>query len=155
PLAREAEAQASGSWAVSLLVPYQRSLQETAPPAPPPIQPAPRADETVAGHGRLKVVPPNAETRYFTLRGRAAIIGRHPDSDLVLDAPAVSAQHARVEFDGQDYRLTDLNSQAGTHLGGLRLLPGVPEIWRPGTPALVGDTWLHLEPGQAAARRSL
>jgi len=57
----------------------------------------------------------------FTLEAAEAVLGRHPECDIVLEAPAVSRQHAKVaQVDGA-YFLEDLGSRNGTYLNG-RLL---------------------------------
>jgi len=62
------------------------------------------------------------------------IIGRSTDSDLVLDHPSVSKQHARVEWNGKDLVITDLDSRNGVYVNGNRLqqpytLKGVEEVY--------------------------
>ncbi|MBN1148839.1 MAG: FHA domain-containing protein, partial [Anaerolineales bacterium] len=54
-------------------------------------------------------------------------------------------QHARIEFDGANYKISDLNSTNGTYLANARLLPGVPEVWTPDKALRIGDTWLRLQ----------
>lgn len=54
----------------------------------------------------------------ITLDGDSAILGRHPDCDIVLEAPAVSRQHARVVLQNGNYYVEDLNSRNGTFLNG-------------------------------------
>jgi len=48
--------------------------------------------------------------------GTELTIGRLPDSDLVIDNPAVSGHHARVFLDGQQYVVEDLRSRNGTYV---------------------------------------
>lgn len=78
------------------------------------------------------------------LRKEPISIGRDEDSDLVLDDPKVSRQHARLSFDGENYRITDLNSTNGTFLGNTRLLPGSLDIWHPEKSLRIGDHYLRL-----------
>ena len=59
--------------------------------------------------------------REFDFRQRLIHIGSSPDNDLVIDAPTVSRTHARLEFDGAGYLLTDLSSKNGTYTGDVRL----------------------------------
>lgn len=47
--------------------------------------------------------------------------GRSTDSDLVLDHPSVSKQHARVEWIRKDLVITDLDSRNGVYVNGNRL----------------------------------
>ena len=49
-------------------------------------------------------------------------IGRHPENDLVIDNLAVSGHHARVQYDGQDAIVADLQSKNGTFVNGERIL---------------------------------
>ncbi len=161
PAVQQAEAAPqAGAWAVSLLVPYQRSVRDEqtvpveerwpVPPAPPALGEAP---ETMnLSQGRIRVVAPDGRLRYVMLPARGLTIGRSPDNDLALDDPTVAPYHARVEFDGRQYKIVDLNSPSGTYVNGLRLPPGMPDAWLPETPLLVGKTWLHLEPAAIVAR---
>jgi len=52
----------------------------------------------------------------FPLEGDSAILGRHPECDIVLDSGAVSRQHARItKVDGR-YFIEDLRSRNGTYV---------------------------------------
>jgi pSer/pThr/pTyr-binding forkhead associated (FHA) protein len=48
-------------------------------------------------------------------------IGRNPRSDIVLDQPMVSRNHARVERRGDGFVIRDLGSTNGTWIGGQRI----------------------------------
>ena len=50
----------------------------------------------------------------FPLDGDSAVLGRHPDCDIVLESGAVSRQHARISRIGPDYFIEDLGSRNGT-----------------------------------------
>ena len=52
---------------------------------------------------------------------RSVVFGTHPSADVVIQDPAVSRMHARVEVEDQDYVLRDLGSTNGTRLGGVRI----------------------------------
>ena len=63
----------------------------------------------------LEGLPPG---QVFTLDKKLAILGRHPDCDIVLDSGAVSRQHARIlEIDGK-FHIEDLHSRNGTYVNG-------------------------------------
>jgi uncharacterized membrane protein len=83
--------------------------------------------------------------RSVSMRPHGLTIGRSADNDVALDDPKVSRRHARVEFDGAHYKVTDLNSTNGTYLTNVKLLPGVPEVWTPDKQLRIGDSWLRLE----------
>jgi putative serine protease PepD len=65
----------------------------------------------VSGQGRQYVFPPGAEVS----------IGRAATADVILQAPAVSEQHARLVTEGDVWYLVDNDSAAGTWVGGLRV----------------------------------
>jgi pSer/pThr/pTyr-binding forkhead associated (FHA) protein len=48
-------------------------------------------------------------------------IGRHSQSDIVLDQPMVSRHHARIERVGEKFVIRDLGSTNGTWIGGQRI----------------------------------
>ena len=52
---------------------------------------------------------------------RLITIGSDPDCDFVLGDATVSRHHARLEFDGRGYVLTDLGSKNGTWVGDVRI----------------------------------
>jgi zeaxanthin epoxidase len=53
------------------------------------------------------------------------VVGRGTEATVSIDLPSVSATHARLEQQGEDYFVTDLNSQYGTFLNNRQLSPGV------------------------------
>ncbi|MGQ9575470.1 MAG: SpoIIE family protein phosphatase [Thermoguttaceae bacterium] len=57
----------------------------------------------------------------FALLRDCAVLGRHPDCDVVLDVGAVSRQHAQILRIGENYYLEDLNSRNGTYLNDERI----------------------------------
>ncbi len=50
----------------------------------------------------------------FNLSRPLMILGRHPDCDVVLDAGAVSRQHAQIVQENDEFFIEDLNSRNGT-----------------------------------------
>jgi pSer/pThr/pTyr-binding forkhead associated (FHA) protein len=55
------------------------------------------------------------------LIGDVLMIGREPSSDVVIDNPTVSAQHAALTKLPSGYRLTDLGSTNGTQVNGISI----------------------------------
>lgn len=94
----------------------------------------------------LVVVAADKQTRRISLGDRRTFtIGRTADNDLQLEESGVSRQHARIEYNGQSFTVTDLNSTNGTFLGSSRLLPGVSQPWPSGQPLRIGSHWLKYE----------
>ncbi len=126
--------------AVSLFTQYQQSLveqrgasifEEFEPPS----------DVT---RDRIQILSPDRTSRSLPLKRPGITIGRDPGCDVVIDDRAASRQHARVDFDGMNYRIADLNSSNGTFLANARLLPGIPETWTPDKALRIGNTWFRL-----------
>lgn len=138
--------------AVSLLTQYQQSLVDQRgasilfgldePPA--------------SNQDRIQILAPDRTTRVIQIKRPQMTIGRDAENDLPIDDGRVSREHARIDFDGANYKVIDLNSTNGTFLDNQRLLPGVPQTWATGQALRIGDNWLRLlragvEPGPAAA----
>lgn len=71
------------------------------------------------------------------------LVGRSPDSSLVLDDSYASARHAQFyRYDGNVY-VEDLNSTNGTWVGNERIHQ--PTLLQPGVPVTIGKTTLELE----------
>ncbi len=103
------------------------------------------------GRDELDVSAHDGTRRVIPIGPKGMTIGRAPGNDLVLDHPSVSRQHARLEFDGTDYRVVDLGSTNGTLLGEIRLLPAVPQVWTPDRILTIGANKLRLRRAAAPA----
>ena len=71
----------------------------------------------------LQVVKGLNPGQVFAIEGQRAVLGRHPDCDIVLDVGAVSRQHAQISLDEGDYFVEDLHSRNGTMVNG-KLIEG-------------------------------
>lgn len=69
-------------------------------------------------------------------------IGRHPDSDLVIQDDYSSTHHARLVPNGASWLLEDLSSTNGTYVNGRRLSHSSPLA--PGVPVRIGTTTFEL-----------
>jgi serine/threonine protein kinase len=127
--------------AVSLFTQFQASMMQPRGesimgefPSPPPDQ---------AGD-RIQILSKDKTTRSVSMKAGGLTLGRGEENDIVLDDTKASRQHARIEYDGKNYRVLDLDSTNGTVLGSTKLLPGVPEVWGAGVALRIGDTWIRL-----------
>lgn len=66
----------------------------------------------------LEVVKGLTPGRRFLVEGQHAVLGRHPDCDVVLDVAAVSRHHAKIIHETGRYFLEDLGSRNGTFING-------------------------------------
>lgn len=124
---------------ISLLTEYQNSLVDLhAPAAFAPAQSGPN------GPDRLQILAGDQSSRELAFTPPSMIVGRDPSVDIFIDDPKISRQHARIEFDGRDYRVTDLNSTNGSFLGGRRLAPNLPQVWQGEEALRVGGAHLRL-----------
>lgn len=84
----------------------------------------------------------------FLLSGTRYVVGRGPDSDIVLPMGSVSVRHAQLERTVALWRLTDLGSNTGTFVNGVRIES--LEL-RPGDLVRIGEVELRFvieAPGQ-------
>lgn len=80
------------------------------PPAPGPVPSGPLELRVVGGLPGGPAVP---------LRPGPLVVGRSPQADIVIDAPTVSARHARIDVDDSGgCTITDLGSHNGTRIDG-------------------------------------
>jgi uncharacterized repeat protein (TIGR01451 family) len=141
----------------SLLPLLQASLED---PALSPLQPgAASQDSPGPGEERppdlIHILEPGQEPRSLELQARTMTLGRGADNDIVIDQPGISRHHARLDFDGQNYFITDLHSTNGTFREDQSLPPGEAVIWSPGENLRIGEVWLRLErAGQAQTTRA-
>ena len=57
----------------------------------------------------------------FTLKGDVTRLGRHPDSEIMLDDITVSRRHASIERTDEGYVVTDAGSLNGTYVNQERI----------------------------------
>ncbi len=76
---------------------------------------------------------------------RGLTVGRQAGNDIVLTSDAVSRQHLRVTWNGQQVMVTDLGSSNGTSLENTRLQPQVGQVWMERQVINIGPFWLRLE----------
>ena len=57
----------------------------------------------------------------FHLERESAVLGRHPDCDIVLDSGAVSRQHARIVRIDNSFFIEDMQSRNGTYVNGRQI----------------------------------
>ena len=78
----------------------------------------------------------------FPLRSLAVTVGRAGDNDIVLQDTTVSGRHARIERQGDQAVIVDLNSSNGTFVNGQRI---TQTLLNGGETILMGDTHLRFE----------
>jgi hypothetical protein len=83
------------------------------------------------------------EGRRLLVGSSGATIGRSRQSDIVIDDPNVSRQHAEVRPRGGAWVLTDLGSTNGSRLNGRRITN--PEVIQPGDEIEIGTSVITFE----------
>ena len=84
---------------------------------------APRLKEFLDRYAaKVTVVSGPGAGAEFGIDRERVIIGRGPGVDRAFDDPAMSRQHACIEFGGAGFRLRDLGSTNGTRLNGAVVL---------------------------------
>lgn len=76
------------------------------------------------------------------------LIGRDPSCDVVIAAPQVSWQHARVTVDGDRWIIEDLNSSNGVFVNGSQVKKGTIQST---DQVFLGSVQLNLDKGKIAA----
>ena len=106
-------------------------------------QPAatPRGRRATAPTSLIVTGGPLAGTR-LPLREAGTVIGRNPESALVLEDDFASGRHARIYRDGAQWMVEDLGSTNGTHLGQAKLTQPMPV--EAGSVLRIGKTTLEL-----------
>jgi uncharacterized repeat protein (TIGR01451 family) len=142
--------------AIGLSEAYQRSLTAEADQlsgGPEVSTSIPKVD---ISRDQIHILLPDQAVQSVTVKPGGMTIGRAADNEIVIDQPGVSRRHARIEFDGFNYQVRDLNSTNGTFLEDRKLEPNSPEIWLVGENLRVGEVWLRLErAGQTSTTRAV
>jgi pSer/pThr/pTyr-binding forkhead associated (FHA) protein len=121
------------------------------PPAPPrAATPAPAASATKPRGRAARKVPREVVVTEGPLRGttislgqQSILIGRSPESTLVLSDDYASGRHARIFPQDGDWYVEDLNSTNGTFVGQQRVATG-PVKLAVGSTMRIGTTVLEL-----------
>ena len=78
-------------------------------------------DDIEAGTAILVVRGGETEGSYFVLSAPMTTIGRHAESDIVLDDITVSRRHSEIAHDGDQYIVRDSGSLNGTYVNQERI----------------------------------
>jgi hypothetical protein len=79
-------------------------------------------DRTAAFAGlAMRSVNPPIDLLPLWARGPVTRVGRAEENDVVLDSPLVSRRHARIEREGDLYRVIDQGSAYGTYVNDRRV----------------------------------
>ncbi|MCA9284430.1 MAG: FHA domain-containing protein, partial [Phycisphaerales bacterium] len=84
----------------------------------------------------------------------STLMGRASDATIRLNDAAVSRRHARIEFEGDRWLLTDLESRHGTAVNGTRLVAGQPRPLEDGDQITIGP-WILRFAGTASQRSTV
>jgi hypothetical protein len=74
----------------------------------------------------LVILQPESAVRRLALMPGALTIGRAAPCALLLDGPEISRAHCRIDVDGNEVSVTDLNSTNGTFVDNKRLSGSTP-----------------------------
>ncbi len=124
-------------------LPGQTVMRPPAPSAQPPALPSLYGRVTVPQV--LALTAAGATLATVTLSGDGLTIGRVADNGIVLDDPAISRHHLRIDWDGERATVTDLGSANGAFLAGSRLLPQIAQPWNADDWLRAGPFWLRLQ----------
>ena len=120
----------AGQPRVSVPPPARRRGRSTAQPSTP------------RGPSHLLVTSGDLMGTRITLTGAPVLVGRAPDSTLVLNDDYASNRHARISLQDGMWVAEDLGSTNGTYLGQRKLDGPVP--MEMGVPLRIGRTVLEL-----------
>jgi hypothetical protein len=128
---------------------FGTKVTRSAPPPPatrrprapaPPERPQPRRDKRTPSHVLVTEGPLKGTT--ITLGQQSVLIGRNPESTLVLSDDYASGRHARLYPEDGEWYVEDLGSTNGTYAGNERLTS--PKKLEVGSTLKIGTTVLEL-----------
>ncbi|HEU4324898.1 MAG TPA: FHA domain-containing protein [Roseiflexaceae bacterium] len=120
--------------------PATATLAPTGPLAAEAPHPAAQGDTALAAAPRPElIIHDGGAPRTVALDARPLLLGRSPESDIVLTSRFVSARHARIEPDGPSHRITDIGSTNGLLFEGRRLPASSPLLLSDGDVLRIGD----------------
>lgn len=128
----------SAEWAMPVSKRNKHPLKRTG--ALPPAQ---------TGPWFMVICAPDHSSKTYSLRpGQAYTLGRDPLSDIVLDYPWVSNQHAAISG-GEHPEIVDLGSLNGTQVGSRQLTPGKAVPLTAGAVISIGTVAILVRRGEA------
>lgn len=109
PEVTEGQAETTSVFRADLL----KEMESGAQSAPAP---TPGADNLPAGAGLLVVKRGSNAGSRFLLDQPTTTVGRHPESDILLDDVTVSRRHAEFRLDNGEFEVVDVGSLNGTYV---------------------------------------
>lgn len=93
----------------------------------------------MAAYGRLDVYSPEGPIDTYSLEKPVISVGRQSGNDIVLDTAGISRYHFVLELRGDHVVLIDKESQNGTYIDGVKVLPDEEHLLQEGEEIQVGD----------------
>lgn len=107
-----------------------------------------RSPDRIAASGRLSLVALNTASREeLQISKTPCVIGRHPKmADVAVGfSKAVGRRHCRIDFQNNQYAITDLESKNYTYVNRKRLTPNVPQVLKNGDSVRLADVDFRVE----------
>jgi uncharacterized repeat protein (TIGR01451 family) len=133
--------------AVSLLPTLLSSIERNSTAGSEATQKTPSASKDAAdiNQDQILILDKDKSIRKVSMKSNGLTIGRTGENDIAIDHPGVSRHHARIEFDGENYLVKDLNSKNGTFVEDQRIPSGEQHTWSPDENIRIAETWLRIE----------
>ncbi|HAT12961.1 MAG TPA: hypothetical protein DCS91_04670 [Microcoleaceae bacterium UBA11344] len=80
----------------------------------------------------------------YSVNTEVVTIDRATNSDLVVNDPLLSRQHAQINRKGDRYQITDFGSTDGTRVNNILLKPNIPHFLANGDTISIGNSELGL-----------
>ncbi len=108
--------------------------------APQPAAGATRRFEELSSEGdKLVLRWMGGQTESYQFNKTSIRVGRGPSNDVVVNHPAVSGNHLRLDLTPDRFTVTDLDSTNGTMLNGHSIHPNTPQPFSYGDVIRIGD----------------
>lgn len=91
----------------------------------------------------IQVTGLDAEIEY-RLENRTIVVGRSPQSDIVVPDPRASRNHLKIEHKNGQVTVTDLGSLNGTKIDGKVIARNVPHVYRPDQVMQIGPARMRI-----------
>ena len=87
---------------------------------------------------RLEIIKGYGEPEVFETYEWSIVVGRAGHVECCIEENGVSREHLRLDVEGSEVYVTDLDSSNGSYIQGQRLEPNKKQLWPPLFPLKMG-----------------